>query len=77
MLGSKPHVLWGAMAVVGRGCGPARKLGDWLQFMRLSKERQRECLVGMRGSELMISNILEAILEHWMQQQSAEAPHWM
>ena len=31
----------------------------------------------MRGSELMISDILEAIPEHWMQQQSADAPHWM
>ena len=57
--------------------GPARSLGDWLQFMRLSEERQRECLVGMCGSELMISDILEAIPEHWMQEQSAEAPHWM
>ena len=72
MLGSRPHVSWGAMAV-----GPARSLDDWLQFMRLSEERQRECLAGMRGSELMISDILEAIPEHWMQQQSAEAPHWM
>ena len=31
----------------------------------------------MRGSVLMISDIIEAILEHWLQQHSAHAPHWM
>ena len=59
MVGSRPHVSWGVMAA-----GPARSLEDWLQFRRLSEERQKECLAGMRGSELMISNILEAIPEH-------------
>ena len=43
---------------------PARSLDDWLQFMRLFEERQRECLAGMHGSKLMISDILEAIPEH-------------
>ena len=72
MLGSRPHVSWGEMEA-----RLARSLSDWVQFMRLSKERQRECLAGMHGSELMINDILEAIPEQWMEQQNAEAPHWM
>ena len=31
----------------------------------------------MRGTALMVSDIIEAIPEHWLQQQSAHAPHWM
>ena len=31
----------------------------------------------MRSCALMISDILEAIPEHWTQQQSMDTPHWM
>ena len=46
--------------------GLARSLGDWLHFLRLSKDDQREYLAGMCGSALMISDILEAIPTHWV-----------
>ena len=69
MLGSKPHVSWGAMA--------ARSLGDWLHFLWLSEDDQRECLARMCGSALMISDILDAIPAHSIQQQSTDASHWM
>lgn len=60
MVGSKQHVLWGAMAA-----GLARSLGDWLQFCQLPKDIQRERVTGMRGSIVMIIDILEAIPEQW------------
>ena len=31
----------------------------------------------MSGNALMISDIIEAIPEHWLQQQSADVPHCM
>ena len=63
MLGSKPHVSWGAMAP-----RTTKSLGDWLHFLWLPKDDQQERLVGMHGNVLMISDILEAIPKHWTQQ---------
>ena len=71
-MGSRQHVSWGAMAA-----GPARTLGDWLQFCQLPEAVQQERLVGMRGSTVMISGILKAILEQWTQQGTLVAPTWM
>ena len=72
MVGSRPHVSWGAMA-----SGPAQSLGVWLQFQHLTELTQRERLTGMRGSAVMIQDISEAIPAEWTQEPPLLAPSWM
>ena len=72
MVGSRPHVSWGAMAA-----GPARSLGDWIQFCQLPEDGQQARLVGLRGSAAMIEDITEAIPERWTRQTLSHAPAWM
>ena len=69
LVGSRPHVSWGAMAG-----GPARTFEDWQQFQRLPKPLQAERTVGMRGSALMIADISEAIPAEWTQPAQLHAP---
>ena len=57
--------------------GPARTVGDWLQFCQLPEQVQRERVAGTRGSTDMISDILEANPEQWTQQGALVAPKWM
>ena len=69
MVGSRPHVSWGAMA-----SGPAQSLGAWLQFQQLPEPTQRERLTGMRGSDAMVQDIVEAIPAEWTQEPPLLAP---
>ena len=72
LVGSRPHVSWGAMAG-----GPARTFWDWQQFQRLSGPQQTERTAGMRGSALMIADVLEAIPAQWTQPAQLHPPAWM
>ena len=72
MVGSRPHVLWGAMAG-----GPARSLADWRQFRGLSMEAEEQILSGMRGSQHMFQDIEEAIPESWAEPLFGSALMWM
>ena len=69
MVGSRPHVSWGAMAA-----GPAQSLGDWIQFCQLSKDSQQARLAGMRGCVAMIEDITEAVPKQWTRQTLSHAP---
>ena len=60
MVGSRPHVSWGAFA---RGLG--RSVGDWLQFKELSVEQQRDRCREMRGALQMISNVELVVPANW------------
>ena len=60
MLGARQHVSWGALAA-----GPARSVGDWLEFRQLSEAQQGERLAGIRGATQMVADIEEALPEDW------------
>ena len=72
MVGSRPHVSWGAM-----DAGPARCFGDWMQFRQLTEEHQSLRLSGMRGVQHMISDIETAIPEAWLQPRLQLPISWM
>lgn len=60
MLGARQHVSWGALAA-----GPARSVGDWLEFRQLSEAQQGMRLGAIRGAAQMVTEIEEAIPEAW------------
>ena len=72
MVGTRQHVSWGALEM-----GPARRLGEWLEFRQLPEEVQATRLTGMRGSAYMIADIETAIPAEWLQPMDSPAPIWM
>ena len=73
MVGSRPHVSWGAFAR-----GPGCSVGDWLQFRELPAEQQRDRCSGMRGALQMISDVESAASAEWGQQTILPPPAtWM
>ena len=62
MVGARPHVSWGALAA-----GPARCVGEWLQFRQLPEEVQSLRLAGLRGVQQMVSDIEDALPADWLE----------
>ena len=73
MLGERPHLSWGAM-----DSGPARSLGEWLQFRQLPMLTQEEQLRGIRGAQQMSLEIDRTIPQTWAQpMHDTSMPQWM
>lgn len=72
MVGARPHVSWGALAA-----GPARCVGEWLQFRQLPEEVQSLRLAGLRGVQHMVSDIEDALPAEWLEPIASGPISWM
>ena len=73
MVGSRPHVSWGAFSR-----DPGHSVGERFQFRELTEEQQRDRCSGMRGALQMISDVESSVPTDWGQQTGLSPPAtWM